>query len=250
MKTVLITGATSGLGLMLSRHYDSTGYDLITVGRDPRKVVSLKKEISKKNQKNCFALDFKSKVNYEKFLKIIKKKKKKVDIIIHCLGGGFGLHNPIISFEDLNFLFHLNVSTGVGINKIILDNKKYNKNLKIIHIGSVASIESTASVGYSMVKASLIAYTKTLSKSLIKKNIFVHCILLGAFEYENNSFERLKKNNKKIYKQFIKQKLSINKIANGKQFLGLFDFLVSKNGNPLAGSSLVADFSETNSFRL
>ena len=250
MKTVLITGATSGLGLMLSRHYDSTGYDLITVGRDPRKVVSLKKEISKKNQKNCFALDFKSKVNYEKFLKIIKKKKKKVDIIIHCLGGGFGLHNPIISFDDLNFLFQLNVSTGVGINKIILDNKKYNKNLKIIHIGSVASIESTASVGYSMVKASLIAYTKTLSKSLIKKNIFVHCILLGAFEYENNSFERLKKNNKKIYKQFIKQKLSINKIANGKQFLGLFDFLVSKNGNPLAGSSLVADFSETNSFRL
>ena len=43
MKTVLITGATSGLGLMLSRHYNSIGYDLITVGRDPRKVVSLKK---------------------------------------------------------------------------------------------------------------------------------------------------------------------------------------------------------------
>jgi len=250
MKTVLITGATSGLGLMLSRHYDSIGYDLITVGRDPRKVVSLKKEISKKNQKNCFALDFKSKINYEKFLKIIKKKEKKVDIIIHCLGGGFGLHNPIISYSDLNFLFHLNVSTAVGINKIILDNKKYNKNLKIIHIGSVASIESTASVGYSMVKASLTAYTKTLSKSLIKKNIFVHCVLLGAFEYENNAFERLKTNNKRIYKKFIKQKLPRNKIANGEQFLGLFDYLVSKNGNPLAGSSIVADFSETNSFRL
>lgn len=250
MKTVLITGATSGLGLMLSRHYNSIGYDLITVGRDPRKVVSLKKEISKKNQKNCFALDFKSKVNYEKFLKIIKKKKIKIDIIIHCLGGGFGLHNPIISYNDLNFLFHLNVSTAVGINKIVIDNEKYNKNLKIIHIGSVASIEATASVGYSMVKASLTAYTKTLSKALIKNNIFVHCVLLGAFEYENNAFERLKINNKKIYKKFIKQKLPRNKIANGEQFLGLFDYLVSKNANPLAGSSILADFSEANSFRL
>ena len=96
MKTVLITGATSGLGLMLSRHYDSMGYNLITVGKDQKKVILLKKEIFKKNQKNCFALDFKSKINYEKFLKIIKKNKKKVDIIIHCLGGGFGLHNPII----------------------------------------------------------------------------------------------------------------------------------------------------------
>ena len=40
-----------------------------------------------------------------------------------------------------------------------------------------------------MVKASLVAYTKTLSKSLIKKKIYIHCVLLGAFEYQNNSFE-------------------------------------------------------------
>ena len=49
--------------------------------------------------------------------------------------------------------------------------------------------------------------------------------------------------------KFIKQKLPRNKIANGEQFLGLFDFIVSDKGNPLAGSSVVADFSETNSFR-
>ena len=96
--------------------------------------------------------------------------------MIHCIGGGFGLHNPTLSHEDLNFLFNINVSTAIGINKVILDRKKYNKNLKIIHIGSVASIETTASVGYSMVKASLVAYTKTLSKSLIKKiYLFIVC---------------------------------------------------------------------------
>ena len=114
----------------------------------------------------------------------------------------------------------------------------------------MASVEATASVGYSMVKASLIAYTKTLAKFLIKKNIFVHCVLLGAFEYENNAFERLKKKNKKIYNQFIKHRLPGGKIANGESFLGLFDFLISSNGDPLTGSSTVADFSETNSFRI
>ena len=72
---------------------------------------------------------------------------------------------------------------------------------------------------------------------------------MGAFEYEMNSFERLKKRNKKVYKKFIKQKLPRNKISRGEEFLGLFDFLISQNGNPLAGSSVVADFSETNSFR-
>ena len=249
MKTLLITGATSGLGLMLSRYYDSKGFNLITVGKDKNKLKLLKKDIAKKNQKNCYAFDFMIKNNYKKFLTIIKKQKK-IDVVIHCIGGGFGLHNPTISQEDLNFLFNINVSAAVGINKAIFDGKKYNKNLKIIHIGSVASIETTASVGYSMVKASLVAYTKTLSKSLIKKNIFIHCILLGAFEYENNSFERLKQRNKKIYNDFIKKKLPRKVIAKGESFLGLFDFMISNDSNSLAGSSIVADFSETNSFRI
>ena len=250
MKTILITGATSGLGLLLSRYYDSKGFNLLATGRDKKKLILLKKELSTKNKKNCFSFDFKKKKNYEKFLKIIHKQSKKIDVIIHCLGGGFGLHNPNIGYDELNFLFNINVSSAVGINKLILDKKKYNKDLKIIHIGSVASVEATASVGYSMVKASLIAYTKTLAKFLIKKNIFVHCVLLGAFEYENNAFERLKKKNKKVYNQFIKHKIPRGKIANGKSFLGLFDFLISSSGDPLTGSSTVADFSETNSFRI
>ena len=227
MKKILITGASSGLGLMLSRYYDEKGFNLVTIGRDKKKINSLKKEISKENQKNSYAFDFKIKSNYDKFLKILSFQKEKFDVIVHCLGGGFGMHNPIISHEDLNFLFNINVSSAVGINKVVLDNKKYNKNLKIIHIGSVASIEATASVGYSMVKASLIAYTKTLSKAVIKQNIFPYCVLLGAFEYENNAFERLKNKNRKIYNKFIKEKLPRKKIAKGDNFLGLFDYLIS-----------------------
>lgn len=250
MKKILITGASSGLGLMLSRYYDEKGFNLVTIGRDEKKINSLKKEISKENQKNSYAFDFKIKSNYDKFLKILSFQKEKFDVIVHCLGGGFGMHNPIVSHEDLNFLFNINVSSAVGINKVVLDNKKYNKNLKIIHIGSVASIEATASVGYSMVKASLIAYTKTLSKAVIKQNIFPYCVLLGAFEYENNAFERLKNKNKKIYNKFIKEKLPRKKIAKGDNFLGLFDYLISNKSNPLSGNSIVADFSETNSFRI
>ena len=64
------------------------------------------------------------------------------------------------------------------------------------------------------------------------------------------SLRRLTKHTAKSQKKFIKQKLPRNKIAHGEQFLGLFDFIVSDRGNPLAGSSIVADFSESNSFRL
>tara|TARA_B110000259_G_scaffold139548_1_gene157131 strand:- start:346 stop:846 length:501 start_codon:yes stop_codon:yes gene_type:complete len=166
------------------------------------------------------------------------------------MGGGFGKHNPLISQKDLNELFNINVSLAVEINKEIIEKKCFKKNLKIIHISSIAGIESTASVGYSMVKASLIAYVKTLSKRLIKNNIYVHCILPGAFEYENNAFERLKLRDKNIYNKFIKDKLPTQKISTAKDFLGLFKLLISNEGNILSGSAITADYSETNSFRI
>lgn len=248
-KNILITGATSGLGLMLTRFFDKKNYELFITGRDKKKISQIKKTISLANKDNCFAFDFENKKNLFKFLKVIKKRKKKFDAIIHCIGGGFRKHNPLINQKDLNFLFNINVSVGAEINRMIVEDKQYKKNLKLIHIASVAGIESTASVGYSMVKSSLISYTKCLSKALISKNIFVHCLLPGAFEYENNAFGRLKINSRKVYNNFIKEKLPRKKITKGEEFLGLFEFLLTDNSNALAGSSILADFSETNSYR-
>ena len=54
MKTVLITGATSGLGLMLSRHYNKIGFNLITIGKN-KKINLLKKNFLKKIKKFFFS---------------------------------------------------------------------------------------------------------------------------------------------------------------------------------------------------
>jgi len=248
MKNILVTGASSGLGLYLSKYANKNGYDLVTVGKDKNKVLKLKSQLNDENKKKCHTLDLNNKKNFKSLLSCLKK--EKFDVIIHCMGGGFGKHNSLISQKDLNELFNINVSLAVEINKEIIEKKCFKKNLKIIHISSIAGIESTASVGYSMVKASLIAYVKTLSKRLIKNNIYVHCILPGAFEYENNAFERLKLRDKNIYNKFIKDKLPTQKISTAKDFLGLFKLLISNEGNILSGSAITADYSETNSFRI
>ena len=97
MKKILITGATSGLGLMLSRYFNSIGFELILTGRDKKKLISLKGELTEKNKDYCFTKDLSKKKDFEDFLKFIGKQKK-IDVVIHCLGGGFGIHSPTISY--------------------------------------------------------------------------------------------------------------------------------------------------------
>ena len=197
MQNILITGASSGLGLFLAKHFDNLNYDLVTVGRDRKKVNNLKNSLSLKNKSNCLRYDLSVSKDFKNFINRIKT--KKFNSVIHCMGGGLGIHEPLINKKKLSVLFDINVGIALNINnEIILKNLK-KKNLKLIHIGSVKGLETGASVGYSMVKASLIAYTKTLAIKLIKKNIFIHWYL-SAFEYENNSFERLKKKNRKFIK--------------------------------------------------
>ena len=71
-----------------------------------------------------------------------------------------------------------------------------------------------------------------------------------AFEYDNNSFERLKKKNKKVYKKYIKSKLPLQKISKPEDFIGIFELLTSDKGDILSGSSVTTDFTESNSFRI
>ncbi len=248
MKKILITGASSGLGLFLAKYFNNSNFEITTIGKSKAKVKKLKSYLKNNNKKNCLSLDLNKQKNLQKFFKFLKG--KKFDVVIHCLGGGFGKHTPLINSKDLDYLFNLNVKISLAINKEIIENKLYNKNLKLIHISSVAGLEAKASVGYSIVKASLISYTKTFSKHLINKNVFVHCVLPGAFEYENNSFERLKLKNKKIYKSFIKKKLPRKKIAKPQEMIGLFNLLISDEGNMLTGSTITLDFAESDSFRL
>ena len=67
MKNILITGATSGMGLCLVKYMDHINYNLITVGKDIKKVKNLKKILSAKNKSNCYQFDLNNKKNLKKF---------------------------------------------------------------------------------------------------------------------------------------------------------------------------------------
>jgi len=247
-QNILITGATSGLGKKLSIYFNNKVRRLICSGKTLSKVNNLKKILN--NKKNSYYCgDFSKSNELNLFIKNLRKLGP-FDIIIHCLGGGLGIKEDLISEENFIKLMKVNLISISQINNEVIKMKKVKKKYcTIIHISSVASLESTASIGYSSAKAALNVYSKILSKKFISKNIFIKNLMLGAFETSDNSFGRLKKNNIKAYNDFKTKRLPRKKYATEKDIIPIIEFLIKPKSNILAGSEIVTDFSELSSFR-
>tara|TARA_B100000989_G_C19479358_1_gene444425 strand:+ start:480 stop:1238 length:759 start_codon:yes stop_codon:yes gene_type:complete len=245
-KNILIVGSSTGLGFAIGKKYLELNANVIFTGY--KNLNFLKKLKTKYPKKMDFFIgDLALEPEIINLCNHVKKRFKKIDIIVHTLGGGFGLTSDLISYNDLLYLYKVNLAAGVEINRILFKNlnKKYSY---IVHVGSTASVQAIGSVGYNTVKTALRAYVKSFASRVVKKGVIVSSIMPGAFIAPNNHFEKMKKNNIKYFNDFQDNKIKIPKISSYKDIIPLVILLTNDDGKMLAGSNVLIDACETNAY--
>ena len=138
IKTILINGATSGLGKQLSIFFDRKDYKLICLGKDKKKMFSLKKRLKKTH------IFINNDFTKEKNLKSLKKdlnKYQNIEAVIHSMGGGLGLKKDLLPKEDFLKLFNVNFLVQSEINNLLISKAiKKKKKLKIVQLSTNASL--------------------------------------------------------------------------------------------------------------
>lgn len=170
MKRVLITGATSGIGLAISKKLLSMRYIVYGVGRDFSKV-----DI----ENNNFYPIVCDLVKYQNIEEMVKKLKKEVeiDILINCAGiGYFGPHEEI-NPTKLHKMIALNLEAPLILTQLLLRDLKKREGV-IINISSItATKSSTYGCAYSATKAGLVHFSKGLFDEVRKTGVQVISIL-------------------------------------------------------------------------
>ena len=131
----------------------------------------------------------------------------------------------------------------------MLIEKKKNKSLKLIHVGSISSYEATGSVGYNTAKSALTAYVRSLGRELYDQNIIVTGILPGGFIAPGNAIERFKNRNIKEYNKFIKTRLPRKFMGHVNEILPMLLFLCSKHASMMGGCLVPIDAGEGKSYQ-
>jgi len=217
-KTILISGATAGIGEACAYEFAKKGHQLIITGRRADRLQVLKEELEKKFSIQVFTLNFDIRNQKEVIDAIasIPEKFRSIDILVNNAGLAAGV-NPIDKgdIEDWEQMIDTNVKGLLFLSKEVIPILKEKKAGHIINIGSIAG-KMTYPNGnvYCATKSAVQALSEGMRIDLLPYGIKVSQIAPGAVETEF-SLVRLKGDKeaaKKVYDGY--QPLLAEDIAN------------------------------------
>lgn len=236
-KTILITGASSGIGREAAKICSDAGANLILLGRDEKRLKEVLESLSNENHESK-ALDLTDFDAVEDFAKTYLSTHKPIHGIINAAGISTTFPFKYASPAKMDPFFKTNVYGAFNISRLF--SKKVDpEGMSIIFITSVmATVGEKAKSIYGMTKGALVAGSKSLALELASRKIRVNCIspgvvdtpLIKASEYTQNqeSFERIKE----------KHPLGIGK---GEDVANACVFLLSDASRWITGIDLIID---------
>lgn len=233
MKTVIITGASKGIGRQTAKVFAKAGWGVtINYNKSKQQAIELLKEI-KDNGGN--AIIVKADISEEKQVEYLFKQsydyfKKGADVLINNAGISLeGLFTDIKT-EDFKKLFDINVFGTMLCTKMALPYMISQKKGCIINISSIWGITgASCEVHYSASKAAIIGFTKALAKETGLSGVRVNAIAPGVIDTDMN------KNLSKKDIESLKEQTPLNKIGKTSDIAELALFLASEKADFITG---------------
>ena len=182
-KTILITGASRGIGLEMSRQFTASGDRVIAICR------SSNSELIEITQEVLTGIDFQDDGSFQRVSEFIGD--TSIDILINNAGVYY-----IEGFEDINFdhvreqLF-VNSTAPVKLTCTLLKNLHFGSKVAMMSsiLGSITKNRGLAHYGYQMSKSALNMASKSLSHDLRSKGIAIGIFHPGRVNTRMTNFD-------------------------------------------------------------
>ena len=238
-KNIIITGASSGVGLYSAFYFLNQNANVILACQD---VVSVKKICKKNNFLNAIVLqvDLEKDGQIKTFIDLVTNIFTNIDILINC--AGIKLDSDLLTTysEDFDFTMNTNLRSVFMLIKEL--RPFFSQGASIINMSCLYGTKPMCGfISYAMSKAGLETLTKYSAAELAHLNIRVNAISscpinTNSLRYIKISEEEIKEFNKKM-----KNNIPLGRIAEGDDIVKVIIFLASKRSKKITGQIIKVD---------
>lgn len=184
-KIVLITGATSGIGLGCARKFAENGDKVILTGRNEQRLTEIRKELMEQGAEVLtLAFDVRDREKVKKYIDDLPEEWKQIDVLVNNAGLALGLEPEYEgNLDDWETMIDTNIKGLLLMTRLIVPGMVERNRGHIINIGSVAGDAAYAGGNvYCATKAAVKALTDGLRIDVANTAIRVTNLKPGLVE--------------------------------------------------------------------
>lgn len=239
MKTVLITGASRGIGRAAAKRFAKQGYNVaINYCKSKGAAESICDEIRQNGGRaSIFCADVADNSRVQEMIEAVECEMGTIDVLINNAGIApkQGLFTDF-SENDVESVFATNIFGMMNCARAVIPKMVSKKSGKIINVSSIWGIcGGSCEVLYSSAKAAVIGFTKSLAKELAPSGITVNAVAPGFIDTDMNS--HLSEEDKKLFCEDI----PLQRIGTAEEVAETLLFLASDSASYITGQVLTVD---------
>lgn len=224
-KTALVTGGAQGIGSAITTTLLREGARVILTSRNQSAIDELREALDPELRARCTGLcsDLTGEDSIAALCATLERDHPPIDILVNNAGHTLNITDPHCSLEDWRAVMRLNFEVPVELNRKLIPAMKARGWGRIVNITSCAGLENSGPVTFSVAKAALTAYTRSMGRVLATEGgaVVMSAVFPGVIATKGGHWEKVLKVNPAHAEKYLAERCPLGRFGEIGEFAPL-----------------------------